>query len=65
MKMLILPAQEDPDHSVDVFDRDRRNEMGGYWCVAPSVLAYEALYCWDRYVEENSLDLEMMCQRRR
>lgn len=43
MRKLILPAFEDPEHSVDVFDADKEI------CVAPAVFPDLADQYWNDY----------------
>jgi hypothetical protein len=49
---VIKPAYEDPHNSVDVFDKDRVNDFGDMYCVAPAVLPEQANEEWGRYLKE-------------
>ena len=57
-RQLVLPAHEDPHHSVDLFDRNRRNEFGDYACVAPAILYSQVRERWEAYLEELRRDGE-------
>lgn len=52
MKMMIRPSHDDPHNSVDLFDRDRRNQWGEFWCVAPAILYSQVKEEWRRYEQE-------------
>jgi len=52
MKQLILPAFDDPENSVDVFDIDRQNDrFGGHYCVAPAILRSQVKDYWNMYID--------------
>lgn len=52
MRKLVKPAHDDPHHSVDLFGADRRNQWGGYACIAPAILPEQVEEHWRRYVRE-------------
>lgn len=52
MRKLVMPAHDDPHHSVDLFDADRRNQFGETYCIAPAILPSQVAQEWDRYQEE-------------
>jgi hypothetical protein len=39
----------DPQHSVDLYDGDRKNEFGTMHCVAPAILPYQVDSFWEVY----------------
>jgi hypothetical protein len=45
-------AYHDPDNSVSLFDRDRKNEIGETYCVASAILPRQVDEEWDRYLAE-------------
>lgn len=49
-RMRIVPAHDDPHHSVDLLDVDRRNEWGTYYCVAPAILLEQVAERWEEYL---------------
>lgn len=56
MRKLILPAHEDPCHSVDLFDADRRNQWGELYCIRPAVLLAQVEESWQNYLKEGNHD---------
>ena len=50
MTKLVRPAHDDPHHSVDLFDADRRNRWGGLFCVAPAILPSQVEAAWRDYL---------------
>ena len=53
--MLVKPAREDPQNSVDLFDADRKNDFGETYCVAPAILRSEVAERWIRYEDEQGI----------
>jgi hypothetical protein len=47
---LVKPAYMDPTHSVDLFDSNRRNEFGGFFCVAAAISFDEVDSEWANYL---------------
>jgi len=46
----VLPAYLDPDNSVDLFDRSRKNEFGDTYCVSPAILPEQVDQQWEDYL---------------
>jgi hypothetical protein len=50
-KKLVRTAKMDPQNSVSLFDRNRRNEFGELYCVACAILRSEVDWYWEQYVD--------------
>lgn len=59
MRKLVKPALCDPDNSVDLFDADRKNELGEMYCIAPAILLCTVRDHWGGYVMNYNKDLEI------
>ena len=55
MKQLIKPAHGDPHNSVDLFDANRKNDLGEMFCVAPAILPFEVNRYWQHYKETEAM----------
>lgn len=49
MRKLVKPAHSDPEHSMDLFDADRKNDSGEMFCVQSGILPSEVDKCWEEY----------------
>jgi len=56
-RMLVAPAFEELENSVDVFDADRKNSFGGLYCVAAVILLSQVEQAWDQYAEYRAEEL--------
>ena len=43
-------------NSVSLFDKDRKNEFGEMYCVAPAILENEIEDCWNEYVKQEEFN---------
>lgn len=55
MRKLVRPSVSDPRHSVDLFDADLQNGLGGMLCVAPAILPGQVDEYWKDYVTKNGV----------